>query len=161
MFSCRCAGIVVHHDTVVEHCALIQQQQAHELYKRLHYMQLIQHKLCSWPAVAVVCTPCILLDEMHIIPADNDGLVHLGRLDCARQDTSTNGDVAGERALLVNVCACTKHRGKTLLYVADRFTMIKGFMCSLHRECCAGESGCCTPISCKLRCNIQGPLADM
>lgn len=48
---------------------------------------------------------------MHIIPSDNDGLVHLGGLDGTRQNPSTDGDVAGERALLVNVCACKHERG--------------------------------------------------
>lgn len=50
--------------------------------------------------------PSILLDVVDIIPSYNDGLVHFCGPDNARQDTPTNGDVASEWALLVNVCAC-------------------------------------------------------
>lgn len=50
--------------------------------------------------------PCILFDVVDIVSSYNDGLVHLCRLYNARQNTPTDGDVAGERAFLVNVCAC-------------------------------------------------------
>ena len=41
---------------------------------------------------------------VQVLAADDDGTVHLGRDDTAGQDTATDGDEAGEGALLV----CTK-----------------------------------------------------
>lgn len=43
----------------------------------------------------------ILGDEVEVLAADDDGAVHLGGNDGAGQDTATDGDEAGEGALLV------------------------------------------------------------
>lgn len=43
----------------------------------------------------------IFRNEMKIISSDNDRSCHLGRNDTASEDTTTNGDFADERALLV------------------------------------------------------------
>lgn len=43
----------------------------------------------------------VLGDEVKILPADDQGTVHLGADDGAVQDAATDGDEAGERALLV------------------------------------------------------------
>jgi hypothetical protein len=43
----------------------------------------------------------VLWDEVKVLPADNEGTVHLGRHDGTSQDTATDGDQTGERALLV------------------------------------------------------------
>jgi hypothetical protein len=43
----------------------------------------------------------VFRDEVEVFSADNKGAVHLGRNDSASQDTSTNGNETGERALLV------------------------------------------------------------
>jgi hypothetical protein len=40
-------------------------------------------------------------DEVEVLAADDDGTVHLGRDDGTGQDTATDGDHSGERALLV------------------------------------------------------------
>lgn len=45
----------------------------------------------------------VLADPMEVVPADDDGLLHLGRYDDARKQTAADGDVASERALLVDV----------------------------------------------------------
>jgi len=45
----------------------------------------------------------VLLDVMKVIPPDNNGTLHLGRSNKSLQDLTTNGDVSGEGALLVNV----------------------------------------------------------
>lgn len=46
----------------------------------------------------------VLGDEMEVFAADDDGPVHLGGHNSARQDTTTDRDQTGEGALLV----CTK-----------------------------------------------------
>lgn len=43
----------------------------------------------------------VLGDEVEVLAADDDGAVHLGGNDGAGQDTATDGDEAGEGALLV------------------------------------------------------------
>ncbi len=43
----------------------------------------------------------VLRDEVEVFSADDDGPVHLGGHDGARQDTAADGDEAGEGALLV------------------------------------------------------------
>ena len=43
----------------------------------------------------------VLGDEVKVLAADNQGTVHLGGNDGAGQDTATDGDETGERALLV------------------------------------------------------------
>ena len=40
-------------------------------------------------------------DEVEVFSADDEGSVHLGGHDGSGQDTATDGDEAGERALLV------------------------------------------------------------
>lgn len=43
----------------------------------------------------------VLGDEVEVFAADNDGPVHLGGHNSARQDTTTDGDETGEGTLLV------------------------------------------------------------
>jgi hypothetical protein len=43
----------------------------------------------------------VLGDEVEVLAADDEGAVHLGGNDGAGQDTATDRDEAGERALLV------------------------------------------------------------
>ena len=43
---------------------------------------------------------------MQVVAADGNGAVHLRGEDCAGENATTDGNIAGERALLVNVCAC-------------------------------------------------------
>ncbi|KAL2345925.1 hypothetical protein Fmac_007210 [Flemingia macrophylla] len=40
---------------------------------------------------------------MEIIPPNNDGPIHLSTVTCSSQDTATNGNIASEWALLVNI----------------------------------------------------------
>lgn len=47
----------------------------------------------------------VLGDVVEVVPADDDGVLHLGGDDDALQDAATDGDVAGEGALLVDVVA--------------------------------------------------------
>jgi len=44
-------------------------------------------------------------DEMKVFATDDDCSVHLGRDDGSSENTATNGDKTGERALLV-FCFC-------------------------------------------------------
>lgn len=50
---------------------------------------------------AVFGTRTVLGDVVEIVPSDDEGTGHLRRDDTASQDTSTDGNVAGEGALLV------------------------------------------------------------
>lgn len=43
----------------------------------------------------------VLGDEVEVFAADNDGPVHLGGHNSARQDTTADGDETGEGTLLV------------------------------------------------------------
>jgi hypothetical protein len=45
----------------------------------------------------------VLLDVVQVISAHDNGSSHLGRLDYSLQDSSSDGHVAGEGALLVDV----------------------------------------------------------
>lgn len=45
----------------------------------------------------------VLGDEVEVLSSDNEGSVHLGGNDGAGQDTATDGDGAGEGALLVYI----------------------------------------------------------
>ena len=47
----------------------------------------------------------IFLNVMEVIAADDDGAVHLGGLDLARENTAADGDIASEGALLIDVSA--------------------------------------------------------
>jgi hypothetical protein len=47
----------------------------------------------------------VLWDVVQVVTANNDGAVHLGRHNGATEDAATDGDVAGEGALVVNVVA--------------------------------------------------------
>jgi len=48
----------------------------------------------------------VLLNEVQVIHAHNDGAVHLRGLDNAGQNATSDGHVPRERALLVDVGAC-------------------------------------------------------
>ena len=47
----------------------------------------------------------VLGDVVEVVPADDDGVLHLGGDDDALEDAATDGNVAGEGALLVDVVA--------------------------------------------------------
>jgi len=55
----------------------------------------------------------VLGDVVKVLSSDDDGSVHLGGNDGAGQDTATDGDEAGEGALLVNVATLNGSRGGT------------------------------------------------
>ena len=56
--------------------------------------------VCGEVLVALLVTG-VLWNEVKVFSADDEGTVHLGRNDSAGQDTATDGDKAGEWALLV------------------------------------------------------------
>lgn len=47
--------------------------------------------------------PVVLFDKVKVLPANNDGLVHLGGDNHTSENTATNRDIRSKRALLVNV----------------------------------------------------------
>lgn len=49
--------------------------------------------------------PVVFPDIMQVVTADHDRPHHLHFLHYSGQDPATNGDIAGERTLLVNVGA--------------------------------------------------------
>lgn len=68
-------------------------------------------------ALPVWASPLILFDKVQVVAADGDGARHLGAVHHATQDAPADGHVARERALLVNVGACTAapHSSNTTL----------------------------------------------
>lgn len=56
--------------------------------------------VCGQVLVALLVTG-VLGDEVEVFAADNECAVHLGRNDGAGEDPATDGDLAGEGALLV------------------------------------------------------------
>lgn len=80
------------------------------------------HNICSRKACLVVCLPecrrevdrhvlvslleaLVLSDEMQVIAPNNDGALHLHLDDGSSKNASTDGHIAGERTLLVDVGA--------------------------------------------------------
>lgn len=61
--------------------------------------------VCSEVLVALLVTG-VLGDEVEVLAADDEGAVHLGGHDGAGEDTTTDGDEAGEGALLVCARTC-------------------------------------------------------
>lgn len=49
--------------------------------------------------------PVVLGKVVEVITADDNGPLHLHLLHDSGEDAASDGDVAGERTLLVNVCA--------------------------------------------------------
>ena len=45
----------------------------------------------------------VLGDEVEVLTTDDDGTLHLGGDDLTGQDTTTDGDITGEGALLIDV----------------------------------------------------------
>jgi len=45
----------------------------------------------------------VLFDVMEVVTSDDDGAVHFCGLHNALEDTSTDGDISGEGAFVVNV----------------------------------------------------------
>lgn len=58
----------------------------------------------------------VLGDVVKVLAADNQGAVHLGRDDGSGQDTATDGDKAGERALLVCVVSVVSNGSCVLVF---------------------------------------------
>lgn len=52
--------------------------------------------------VPLLVTP-VLGDKVQVVPSDDDGVGHLGRLDNSGKDSASDRDFTGEGALLVNV----------------------------------------------------------
>lgn len=49
--------------------------------------------------------PLVLLHEVEVVPADNDGPVHLGAVACSSYDSAPDGNSTREWALFVDVSA--------------------------------------------------------
>lgn len=47
----------------------------------------------------------VLGDEVEVLATDDDGALHLGGDDLTSEDATTDGDITGEGALLVDVLA--------------------------------------------------------
>jgi hypothetical protein len=50
--------------------------------------------------------PLIFLDKVKVVPSNNDGPHHLGTVASARKNTTSDRNIASERALLVYICSC-------------------------------------------------------
>lgn len=49
--------------------------------------------------------PVVLRKVVEVVTTDHDGPLHLHLLHHSGEDASSDGDIASERTLLVNVCA--------------------------------------------------------
>ena len=68
--------------------------------------------------------------EVEIFTTDDKGSVHFGRNDCASQDTSADGDLAGERAFLVYEVRSDIALFLTCVSLAQSFyKTIKAYLC--------------------------------
>lgn len=72
----------------------------------------------------------VLADEVEVVAADDEGAGHLGGLDDTLEDGTTDGNVAGEGALLVNIGALNGGAGgleaeTNVAEVADAATLLK------------------------------------
>jgi hypothetical protein len=70
--------------------------------------------------------------QVEVLATDDEGVGHLGRVDNTGQDTATDGDIAGEGALLVDVGAVDGLCGTV------RMTTI-GTPLSSERRCCCSR----------------------
>jgi hypothetical protein len=52
--------------------------------------------------------PLIFLDKVKVVPSNNDGPHHLGTVASASKNTSSDRNIASERALLVDICSCKR-----------------------------------------------------
>ena len=59
-----------------------------------------------------ISLPLIFLDKVKIIPANNDGPVHLSTMACSSYDATPDGHSASEWAFLINVGSCNKEQIK-------------------------------------------------
>ena len=58
--------------------------------------------------IEVMFLPLIFLDKMKVVPSNNNGPYHLGTVASASNDTPSDRNITGERALLVYICPCKK-----------------------------------------------------
>lgn len=70
----------------------------------------------------------VLGDEVEVLSADNNGTVHLGRDDSAGEDTATDGDEAGERALLVCGNMLVRNSITFEVFLCQKFHRRVGFL---------------------------------
>ena len=54
-------------------------------------------------SVKVSVLPLVFLHKMEVVPTNDNGPHHLRTVAGTRKNTASNGDIAGEWALLVNV----------------------------------------------------------
>jgi hypothetical protein len=54
--------------------------------------------------------PLIFLNIVEVVPANNDGSVHLGTVACSSNNSASDRNCSSEWALLVNVGACIKQK---------------------------------------------------
>ena len=64
----------------------------------------------GWYVVMSLLVTVVLGDEVEVWSTDDEGSVHLGGDDGSGEDTSTDGDLTGERALLVYIFVEKLHR---------------------------------------------------
>ena len=57
----------------------------------------------GWEIVMSLLESVVLLDEMKVISSEDDGSGHLGADDNSLEDSSSNANVGGEWAFLVDI----------------------------------------------------------
>jgi hypothetical protein len=58
--------------------------------------------------------PLVFLNKVEVVPANNDGPVHLSTVACSCNNSASDRNCSSEWALLVNVGACIKQKFNNL-----------------------------------------------
>lgn len=75
------------------------------------FLELEARRAVSSDVLVTLFVTVVLRDVVKVILSDNDSTVHFGGGDDTLNDTTTDGDVASEGALLINVLALDSASG--------------------------------------------------
>lgn len=75
----------------------------------------------------------VLGNVVEVLAADDQGAVHLGRDNGASQDTATDGDEAGEGALLVCESKVVSKEPIVPAFCMSSFAQVLHVLCAFHR----------------------------
>lgn len=89
-------------------------------------------QMCRNVRVALLIS-LVLLHKVKIVTAHNDGLVHFRGVDNSGENTAADGYISRERALLVDVLACTLKIVTPPWLAPTDFTKSTGYAIGLRR----------------------------
>lgn len=62
--------------------------------------------ISKYKLILKISLPLVLLDEVKIIPTNNDGPIHLSTVACSGDDATPDRHSASEWTFLINVGSC-------------------------------------------------------